>query len=146
MEETAEWLENNKMRFGHVFTVDDLNHLYRGGRVSKTTAVIGTLANIKPILRVDEEGHLVPLSKVRGRKKSLVKLLDLMEERRQGYQEDGEGVFISHGDCLEDAEYVAEHIRERFGIKRILINRVGPTIGAHTGPGVIALFFMGESR
>lgn len=146
LDETAAWITDHLFNLTHVFTVDDLNHLYRGGRVSKATAVIGTLAGIKPILHVDNEGHLVPVGKVRGRKKSLTALVDLMEKKMGSYREQNDIVFISHGDALEDAQYVADEIRRRFGIDRFLINHIGPTIGAHAGPGTIALFFMGDIR
>lgn len=146
LDEIADWLEENVQNFVHVFTVDDLHHLHRGGRVSKTTAIIGTLAGIKPILHVDDEGHLVALSKVRGRKKSLMSLVDLMEEKTKDYAADNDMVMISHGDALADAQYVKAEIEKRFGIKDFLINNIGPTIGAHSGPGTIALFFMGTER
>lgn len=148
LEETAEWLESNKLNLVHAFTVDDLFHLHRGGRVSRTAAILGTLASIKPKLHVDNEGHLILIGKVRGRRKSLDSLVDYMEEkmgsRMQENKEDY--VFISHGDALEDAEYVKKKIQERFGMEHFLISNVGPVIGAHSGPGTIALFFMGESR
>ena len=148
LEETAEWLETHKLNLVHAFTVDDLFHLHRGGRVSRTAAILGTLVSIKPKLHVDNEGHLILIGKVRGRKKSLDSLVDYMEEkmgsRMQENKEDY--VFISHGDALEDAEYVKKRIQERFGMEHFLINNVGPVIGAHSGPGTIALFFMGESR
>jgi len=148
MEEVAAYLESHKQNVVHVFTVDDLNHLYRGGRVSKTAAILGTMANIKPILHVDTEGHLIPIQKVRGRKKSLHTLVDYMEDKMGSYLEENKKdmVFISHGDALGDAEFVAEDIKARFGIEHVLISPIGPTIGAHSGPGTIALFFMGESR
>ncbi len=146
MEETAAWLEDNIPHLVHIFTVDDLNHLYRGGRVSRTAAFVGTLAGIKPILHVDDEGHLIPIRKVRGRKKSLHALVDYMEERMGNYRENNDVIFISHGDALEDAQAVRDEIRERFHIDSFLVNHIGPTIGAHSGPGTIALFFMGESR
>lgn len=148
MKETAEWLNANVQNFVHVFTVDDLFHLYRGGRVSKTAAVIGTLASIKPKLHVDKEGHLIVIGKVRGRKKSLNALVDYMEEKMGSHLQENRDdyVFISHGDALEDAEYVRDQIKERFGIENFMINHIGPTVGAHSGPGTIALFFMGESR
>lgn len=146
MEETAAWVQENCLHLVHVFTVDDLYHLYRGGRVSKTTAFIGTLASIKPILHVDDEGHLIPLSKVRGRRKSLSKLVDYMEEKMGSFAEQNDIIFISHGDAFEDAVLVQEEVKARFGIQSFIINRVGPTIGAHSGPGTIALFFLGESR
>ena len=148
IEETADWLRTNVQNFVHVFTVDDLFHLYRGGRVSKTAAVIGTMAGIKPKLHVDSEGHLIVIGKIRGRKKSLNALVDYMEEKMGSYLSENrqDYVFISHGDALEDAEYVRDQIKERFGISNFLINHIGPTVGAHSGPGTIALFFMGESR
>lgn len=146
MEEVAAWLEEHKLNLVHMFTVDDLFHLYRGGRVSKATAILGTMVNIKPILHVDDEGHLIPLSKVRGRKKSLNTLVDYMEEKMGSYRDQNDIFFISHGDSLEDAEYVAEEVKRRFGIESHLINYVSPTIGAHSGPGTIALFFLGDQR
>lgn len=146
MDEVADWVNAHLQNLVHVFTVDDLYHLYRGGRVSKTTAFIGTLAGIKPKLHVDEEGHLILIGKVRGRKKSLTALVDYMEEKMGTFQAENDIVFISHGDALEDAEFVRDQVKERFGIKNFLINNIGPTIGAHSGPGTIALFFMGEER
>lgn len=146
MEETAEWLTGHVLNFVHVFTVDDLNHLYRGGRVSKATAVIGTIAAIKPILHVDDEGHLIPISKTRGRRKSLLCLVDYMEKKIGQYRDQNDIVFISHGDAAEDAEFVKAEVAARFGISNFLISPIGPTVGAHSGPGTIALFFLGESR
>lgn len=147
IEETADYLNALVPHLTHVFTVDDLNHLYRGGRVSKAAAIVGTIAAIKPILHVDDEGHLIPLSKVRGRKKSLIALVDYMEKKLEGgYLDRNDIVFISHGDALEDAEYVRDEIKRRFGITKFMINHIGPTIGAHSGPGTIALFFEGNSR
>ncbi len=145
-DELVKWLEANKLHVCHNFTVDDLFHLYRGGRVSKAAAVLGTMINLKPVLHVDDEGHLIPLSKVRGRKKSLNVLVDNMEKQMGSYRSQNDVVFISHGDCYEDALYVQEQVRKRFGIEKFLINPVGPTIGAHSGPGTLALFFMGEAR
>jgi len=146
MDEIANWLEKNKLNLCHVFTVDDLHHLHRGGRVSKTTAIIGTLINVKPILHVDNDGRLVPLNNVRGRKKALIALVDQMENRIKGYESQNETIFISHGDCIEDAQFVADLIKERFGFKNFLINYVSATIGAHSGPGTVALFFVGNPR
>lgn len=145
-DETADFMEKHYNQFGHVFTVDDLNHLHRGGRVSKATAVIGTLANIKPLLHVDDEGHLINVDKVRGRKKSLLALVDMMEKKMGNHLEENRTIFISHGDCPEDAQFVADEVKRRFGITDFLIHYVGPTIGAHTGPGVVALFFYGKER
>ena len=146
MEEVADWVETHKQNLVHSFTVDDLFHLHRGGRVSKTAAVLGTLAGIKPVLHVDQDGHLVMIDKVRGRKKSLSALVDYMEHHVGSYRDCNNIIFISHGDALEDAQFVAAQVKERFGIDSFLINPVGPTIGAHSGPGTIALFFMGDER
>lgn len=148
MEETAQWLREHILNVVHVFTVEDLFHLYRGGRVSRTAAIIGTLASIKPKLHVDNEGHLIVIGKIRGRKKSLNALVDYMGERMGSRVKENKEdvVFISHSDALEDAEYVRDRVRERFGIENFVINHIGPTIGAHTGSGTVALLFMGESR
>ncbi len=144
--EVADWLEKNKLNLCHLFTVDDLFHLHRGGRVSKAAAIIGTLINVKPLLHVDNEGRLIPLNNVRGRKKALISLVDQMEARLKDYSYSNDIFYISHGDCLEDAEFVADLIKERLGIKNCLINYICPTIGAHSGPGTVALFFMGKER
>ncbi len=146
IDEAVGWLENNKLNLCHMFTVDDLFHLHRGGRVSKAAAIIGTLINVKPVLHVDNEGRLIPLNNVRGRKKALISLVDQMESRIKEYSYQNDIIFISHGDCLEDAEYVAGLVKERFGIQDSLIHYVSPTIGAHSGPGTVALFFMGKER
>ena len=146
IDEVARWVEENRLHFCHQFTVDDLNHLYRGGRVSKLTAVAGTLIQVKPILHVNDEGKLIPIGKVRGRKKSLMALVDYMERTIGSYRDKNDIVFISHGDALEEAEYVAGLVKERFGIENFLIHPVSPTIGAHSGPGTIALFYMGDRR
>lgn len=146
LEENAAWLEEHKLNFCHVFTVDDLFHLHRGGRVSKVAAVVGTIINLKPLLHVDNEGHLIPVKNVRGRKKSLSGLVSMMEERLGGWKDKNTKIFISHGDCVKDAEYVAKLVEEKFGYDTFLINTIGATIGAHSGPGTVALFFMGEYR
>ena len=145
-EENAKWLEDNKLNVVHCFTVDDLFHLYRGGRVKKGAAIVGSLINIKPILHVDNEGHLINLSTIRGRKKALKALVDYMGEHMGSWKDKNDIVFISHSDCEEDAKFVANEIRERFGIENFLINYIGPTIGSHTGCGTVALFFMGDVR
>lgn len=146
LEEVAEWVRDHVLNLVHAFTVDDLYHLYRGGRVSKAAAIVGTLVSIKPQLHVDNDGHLILIGKVRGRKKSLNVLVDYMEDKMGAYRDENDIVFISHGDSLEDAEYVRDQVKERFGIQNFLISNVGPTIGAHSGPGTIALFFIGDSR
>ena len=146
MQTVAEWAENHCKNIVHLFTVDDLNHLYRGGRVSKTTAVLGGMLNIKPILHVDDEGKLIPIGKVRGRKKSILELASLMDEKLGSCKDTCDTIFISHGDCLEDAEFLAEKIKERYQIKTEIVNYVGSVIGAHSGPGTLALFFVGDLR
>ncbi len=146
MDEVISFVQETIPHVIHVFTVDDLNHLHRGGRVSKATAVIGTLANIKPILHVDDEGHLTALTKARGRKKSLTTLVDIMEKSMGSYREKNGIFMITHGDCEEDAGFLADSITKRFGIEKCIINPLGATIGAHTGPGLIALFFLGDAR
>lgn len=146
LDETAQWVEAHKENLVHVFTVDDLFHLHRGGRVSKATAIVGTLAGIKPLLHVDEQGHLTAVGKVRGRKKSLQSLVDMMEKQVGSWRDKNDCIFISHGDCAEDADYVKLLVEERFGRKDFLINEIGPTIGTHSGPGTVALFFMGDVR
>ena len=145
IDQVRDWLEENKLHLAHWFTVDDLMFLFRGGRVSKTAAWAGTLLNIKPVLHVDDEGHLIPMEKVRGRKKSLNALIDHMEKSANKPISD-QMVFITHGDCIEDAEYVAAKIKERFGVKEVVINYVDPVIGAHSGPGTMALFFLADKR
>ncbi|MFP4015523.1 MAG: DegV family protein [Halanaerobiales bacterium] len=127
----------------HIFTVDDLEYLYRGGRVSKTAAFVGGLLNIKPILDV-EDGKLIPLEKKKGRKRVLKRMLEIMEER--GVNLAGQTVAISHGDDLETAEKLQEMIKEEFGTSDFVINTIGAAIGAHAGPGTIALFFLNELR
>ena len=145
IQEVRDWVEEHKLHLAHWFTVDDLMFLFRGGRVSRTSAWAGTLLNIKPVMHVDDEGHLIPLEKVRGRKKSLKALVDHMEQTANTPVAE-QTVFISHGDCLEDAQYVADLVRERFGVTDIVINYVDPVIGAHSGPGTMALFFLASER
>ena len=128
----------------HWFIVDDLNHLKRGGRVSSTAALVGTMLGIKPVLHVDDEGHLIPMEKVRGRRQSLDALVEHMA--KTGIDNAHQTVFISHGDCLEDAEFVAGEVRRRLGVETVHINYVGPVIGNHSGPGTLALFFLGSRR
>lgn len=145
IEQVRDWVEENKLHLAHWFTVDDLMFLFRGGRVSKTAAWAGTLLNIKPVLHVDDEGHLIPMEKVRGRKKSLNALVDHMASSANKPISD-QMVFITHGDCAEDAEYVASLVKDRFGVREVVINYVDPVIGAHSGPGTMALFFLADKR
>lgn len=146
LSETAQWLQEHLLNLCHLFTVEDLKYLQRGGRISKTTAVVGTMIGIKPVLHVDNEGKLVPIAKVRGRKQSIQSLVKHMEEKIGKFKEEKQTIFISHGDCKEDAEYLASLITERFGYEDFMISNIGPTIGSHSGPGTLALFFMGETR
>lgn len=142
LEEVRTFVEEKKDHICHWFTVDDLNHLKRGGRVSSAAAFFGTMLQMKPVLHVDDEGRLVPVSKVRGRKASINALLDKMGE----LVEDPSVVFISHADCLEETEALGRAIREKFKVDTLLINYVGPVIGNHAGPGTIALFFQGKNK
>ena len=142
--EVRDWLEENKLHLCHWFTVDDLHFLKRGGRISAATAVVGSMLHIKPVLHVDDEGHLINMGKARGRGASLTAVVDHMEETVTDPAE--QVVFISHGDCLADAEKVAADVKKRFGVKEVVINYVGPVIGAHSGPGTLALFFLGSKR
>lgn len=144
IDEVAQWVEENKLHICHNVTVDDLNHLQRGGRISKTTAVLGTLVQIKPIIHMDDAGSLQVIGKERGRKKSLNKIVNMAVEQSKGW--DNDIIMITHGDCIEDAEYVAKLVREKMGIDNILINNIGTVIGSHTGPGVVAVFCMGNKR
>ena len=146
LETVAKWVEEHRNHVVHLFTVDDLFHLQRGGRVSKTTAVVGSVLNIKPVLHVDEEGKLISIGKVRGRKKSLLELVRLMDEQIESYKDTCDTIFISHGDCEEDAKFVEQKVKEKYNIKTVMINYVGATIGAHSGPGTMALFFLGDKK
>ncbi len=146
IDETASWLETHKQEFCVRFTVDDLNHLHRGGRISKTTAIIGSMINIKPILYLNPEGQLVALSTARGRKKSLATICNDMLESMGKYKDSNEVICIAHGDAFEDASYLADLIREKLPDRKIIINYVSPSIGSHSGPGAIGLCFMGERR
>ena len=140
----ADWCEETKMRLCHWFTVDDLMYLKRGGRVSAATAVVGTMLNIKPVLHLDDEGHLVKVSTARGRKASIDALAAKFASL--GLPGENETAFISHGDCLEDAQYLAKVLQEKHGVKEVVIGYVGAVIGSHSGPGTLALFFLGEHR
>lgn len=144
VDEVALWVEEHRLEQAHWFTVDDLGFLRRGGRISGTVALLGTMIGIKPVLHVDDEGHLVNVSKTRGRKKSLDALVDRMEQTAVNPKD--QMIFISHGDCLDEAKYVEKEIRRRFGTKDIYINFIGPVIGSHSGPGTMALFFMATGR
>lgn len=143
-QEIVDWIENNKLKVNHWFTVEDLVYLKRGGRLSTASTVIGTILDIKPVMHVDNEGRLIPVTKVKGRKKSLKALAEKLEESIVRSEE--QIIAISHGDCIEDVEYLKDLILKRCQVKDIIINNVGPVIGSHSGPGTVALFFMGDGR
>ncbi|MCI9330700.1 MAG: DegV family protein [Oscillibacter sp.] len=144
LEEVWDYAEGAKANICHWFTVDDLKHLKRGGRVSAAAALFGTMLSVKPVLHVDGQGRLIPMEKCRGRKASLLALVDHMEKTAVDPEE--YPVFISHGDCREEAEFLAEEVRRRLGVREVFINYIGPVIGSHTGAGAVTLFFVGRSR
>ncbi|HWR22093.1 MAG TPA: DegV family protein [Feifaniaceae bacterium] len=144
MDELVKWAEENKLKICHWFTVEDLKYLLRSGRVSAASAVLGTALNIKPVLRVGESGALLPFNKVQGRRRSLKNLVENMEQTFT--PENNDCIFIGHADCIEDAEYVKNLVEERLGIRSFVINYIGPIIGAHSGPGTVALFHFGTHR
>ena len=143
---TVAWCRENNKNIIHMFTVDDLGHLARGGRISKSTALVGSMVGIKPLLFFDNEGHLVNIGKCRGRKKSLNELVEGLDKRMGQRKSENDIFFIGHGDCIEDAEYVADLLREKYGTDSFLINYISPVIGAHSGPGTVALFGIGDGR
>lgn len=138
------WLEDMKLHLCHWFTVDDLMYLKRGGRISAATAVVGTMLQIKPLLHVDDEGHLINVGKVRGRRASIEAIADKMGET--GWPGQNDTVFICHGDCLEDAKRLEVLVRGKFGVSNVIIGYTGAVIGSHSGPGTLALFYLGEHR
>ena len=144
LEELTAWVEENKLHLCHWFTVDDLFYLKRGGRVSAATAIVGSMLQIKPVLHVDDEGHLINVSKVRGRKASIEALAAKMGQL--GNPGENETVFICHGDCHEDAAYLEQLVKEEYGVKKVFAYYVGAVIGSHSGPGTLALFFLGKNR
>lgn len=144
LKETAEILERDKQKLCHFFTVNDLFHLHRGGRVSKVTAIVGSMLGIKPVLHVNSEGKLIPIGKVRGRKAALDALVNAAEKKLD--KNLAVKFFVSHGDCYDDAKYVADKMIERFGIEEHMIHMIGPVIGSHAGDGTVALFFLGADR
>ena len=143
-EEIAAWVEDTKLKVNHWFTVDSLDHLHRGGRLSATSAAFGTALKIKPILIVDNEGKLIPKDKVRGRQKSINALSQELKSRIVNPEE--QIVFISHGDCIEEAEQLKQLVLSKVNVKDIIINYLGPVIGAHTGPGLLCIAFIGNCR
>lgn len=146
IEETAAKLNELVPHLSIQFTVDDLQYLYRGGRLSKSSMIMGTLINIKPVLHVDDEGKLVPLAKVRGRKKAISTMVDNMEAKLGSYKDKQIFIGIMHGDCIEDAEILKNKVQERFGYTNFIVAPIGPSIGAHSGPGTLGLIFLGDAR
>lgn len=146
LEDNYKKLEEDKLHIVHKFTVEDLVYLYRGGRVSKAAATIGTMINIKPLLHVDNEGKLVVETKTRGRKKSLQQMVENMEAAMGSYKDKQELIIICHADCIDDTNYCVDMIKEKYNPGNVIISGVTPTIGAHSGPGTIAIFFMGDIR
>ncbi len=144
LEELAAWVEEHRLNLAHWFTVDDLMYLKRGGRVNAATALVGTMLQIKPILYVDREGHLINVAKARGRKASMEGLVKKMVELGDGFHQ--EAVFICHGDCREEAEILAQMVREKTGAKNVMVGNLGAVIGSHAGPGTLSLFFLGKAR
>lgn len=144
LEELTAWCQENRFHLCHWFTVDDLMYLKRGGRVSAATALVGTMLNIKPVLHVDDEGHLINMGKVRGRKASIEAMVKKIDELGKNWN--NETMFICHGDCIDDAKYLESLLRKRYGVKDVLIYYVGAVIGSHSGPGTLAVFFMGDHR
>ena len=144
IEEVCEWVEGHKMNLCHWFTVNDLMHLKRGGRVSAATAIVGSMLSIKPVLHVDNEGHLINVDKARGRKASLKALVE--KARTLAIEPEKQTMFISHGGCADEAEYLAEMLKKELNVPDVIIGYVGPVIGSHSGPGTMALFFLGTER
>ena len=144
LDEVAQWVLDNRLHLCHWFTVDDLMYLKRGGRISAATALVGTMLQIKPLLHMDDEGHLINMAKTRGRKAAIDAMVKKAQELGAGY--DNSTMFISHGDCLSDAEYLSRQLKEKCGVKDVVISYVGAVIGSHSGPGTLALFFLGAHR
>ncbi len=143
MEEVAEWIENNKLKLCHVFTLDDLFFLKRGGRLSGTGAVVGSLMNIKPLMHVADDGKLYVTGKARGRKAAMKHLIDSLENATDVKNQD---IFVVHGDCLEEAKIIGEEIKKLYKVKSVTYNCLDPVIVSHSGPGTLAVFFLGEKR
>jgi len=142
IDEVCSWVEEHKLNICHWVTVDDLSHLKRGGRISAATALVGTMLNIKPIIFVDDDGHLINTAKVRGRRAAIELLANKLGETCTDF----ETAFIAHGDCPEDAAALEAILKGKHGVRNVITGYVGPVIGAHTGPGVLVVFFMGQHR
>lgn len=144
IDEVKNWVEQNRNRMHHWFTVDDLNHLKRGGRISGASALVGTMLGIKPVMHIDDEGHIILIDKIRGRKQSLDDMVSHMAKTAE--EPESQMIFISHSDSLEGAEYVKEQVEKKFGVTQFQLAPIGPVIGAHTGTGTVALFYLGKDR
>lgn len=142
-DEIIKWVEENKLKVNLWFTVDSLEHLKRGGRISATSANIGTVLDIKPVLKMDSAGKLVPSKKVRGRKRAVKELFEQLKENI--IDSENQTIFINHGDCIEDAEYLEKLVINNIAVNEVIINYVGPIVGTHTGPGVLAIAFLGQT-
>ncbi|NYB72874.1 DegV family protein [Sedimentibacter hydroxybenzoicus DSM 7310] len=141
--EIINWVEENKLKSNHWFIIDSLDHLKRGGRISAASAAVGTILDVKPILNLDDEGRLNVVQKVRGRKKSIKALLDVLQYIKEPQEQT---LFINHGDCMKEAEQLRELVLKEVNVKDVVINYVGPIIGSHTGPNMLCMVFMGEKR
>lgn len=141
--EIVNWIESNKLKSNHWFIIDSLDHLKRGGRISATSAAVGTILDVKPLLNVDNDGKLTVVKKIRGRKKAIRELLDELNNIKHPEKQT---LFINHGDCIKDAEILRELVLNEVNVKDVVINHIGPIIGSHTGPGMLCLVFMGEAR
>ncbi len=144
LSEVAEWAEKNKLNICHTFTLDDLFFLKRGGRLSGTSAVVGSLMNIKPLMHVADDGKLYVTGKARGRKAAINHLIDSVRER--GIDVENQDIFIVHGDCLEEAKIIGEAVKEKYKVKNVIYNCLDPVIASHAGPGTLAIFFVGKER
>ncbi|MCL2367898.1 MAG: DegV family protein [Oscillospiraceae bacterium] len=144
IEEVRDWVEENKLKVLHYFTINDLEYLKRGGRISEEEAVLGGMLGVKPVLHVDETGHLVRKEIVRGRQPALLKIAELLHEN--GDDIANQTLYLSHSDCEEEALWLVEQIKEKYGVKEVIINFIGPVIGSHTGVGVMAIFGLGKAR
>lgn len=145
-EEVHEWVMNNRLNICHVVVADDLFHLMRGGRISRSTAVVGSMLSIKPLIQMNDEGKLIPTGKSHGRKKGLHALVELMGEQMGSRKDENDIFMICHADCEKDAKQLASMVEEAYGIHDYLIHFIGPVIGSHTGPDTLALFYLGDQR
>lgn len=143
-DEIIKWVEENKMKVNHWFIVGSLKHLLHGGRISRTKAIVGTLIKVNPIIYIDDNGKLVNVANIRGRKKAMSYLIERFQDKVVDLE--NQTIMISHGDCIEDAKYIERILREKFNVKNIVINYVGPVIGSHTGPDMLSLCFIGDNR